>query len=1361
MAPNDRSRGYSFELESNRLPVAVVLPAQQEAVVGSLVKLDGRSSVDPEGTGLTYTWRFSQIPIGSQVEKFGFSLLEDDGSVVSFAPDIIGTYKIELVVSDGSLSSEPTTGVVDTRIILVPHHSGYVPDASFIWNYLSDFWTKVDGRKRFETFWSAAIQIVASEMLRLYQYDYNKSIRDIQEVFQRRWLAFEPGLTLNRDKTTFILADDQAGLNASTFMVDPVTGTPVQPQPQYTSLVAVPANEGDFQISSAGQTIAPRVLRLGDRSYTKLRAADLSRSENYATDGSTTGTNDFYGGGFDPEHEGKLLKILSGAPVGSYLISLVVDAAHVQVTDLDGDPVTLVAASDLEYAVFSGTPSHSAFFADLEQVHAGVEPLAWRLSSTLVSQELDFEEQGVCPGDVLEVEISRVDRFLSSTVYAQVVSVDRNRLGFVLNLEDLEDGVAGTWFTDAAQISLAADLQVSGVVVSIVDGLISYTGMAAEINTLLRSLVFRRSYFETELSPDDEIHIGPFSIKARPVQIVRNRKIPVDPKTVSIPVLQEYIKQPQIIRDGTRISLLTEGGQFEATREPYVLVENLDYVLDDESTISGACSITAGLDEIEIPYGDLIDRSVAAHDTLTLTLGATEQIYEIRQVLSAVKVRVYPTPAETKTGVLFTLARRVEGKFLRFVRSAFSQKNPAPVRLWAEVCYFDNNDAVEDNFGVLVGVTQEQLKSAPTKIPYKSVVAGLMYALTNGPTLANLALSAQILLGLPFTQNAGVITEINPAFRKRDDGSPLYGRILVAAQDRDGRRTGLTNIYLYPHGRQIEDPDNAGEWLPAAPEFSGIADNPETGLPFAVGDAVAQFVPLSRGVQIQDYLATPDWTERLVAQGRVSALLERYHAFQLLVNADLVSASDIDLASQFLGRAKGHYVKFTSALLKTLEDLVDVEDSLSFGRVVALYEAAGLGLPSAMKFDDKDEDGSILAIEGNYYVRYLTGSDLVTTQGSSSVSSAAGGFVTARPSLEETHDEPFLRPGDLCVILEGSNSGRYEVTAVTDDGNLVISNDGEFETAADQSFSVYRPLRNPFWVGTATITTGSPVVPVHEAGGDPGALLSAGVAVGDRLVFYKDTGGGIVQSRTVYTVIEVVPSSVSPYIRIYPSPTEPADQYTAWIVREGLMQKDLVTAYGSSPPDPRFAVNMSLASPIVTFGTNTDDGWLNACLLRRGDILDYNGSTHMIIAVDPSQNRIWISPPAIATVVDGMVNISRPSCGESPITIDILDRIPDESLELGLLLSSSVAMDRLLTWNGSQDVETSLALDFNDLGVVPGDDLLILEGPDSTRDVGYGAGVFPILSLPVSTQIRLAAVLTETNAAPGVLFGIRRKSISP
>lgn len=67
------------------------------------------------------------------------------------------------------------------------------------------------------------------------------------------------------------------------------------------------------------------------------------------------------------------------------------------------------------------------------------------------------------------------------------------------------------------------------------------------------------------------------------------------------------------------------------------------------------------------------------------------------------------------------------------------------------------------------------------------------------------------------------------------------------------------------------------------PEFSGIATNPDTGVAYAVGDAVSQFTPLSKGVEIQEYLTNASWIRQPGRAGRCRLMLQKYHSFQVLV----------------------------------------------------------------------------------------------------------------------------------------------------------------------------------------------------------------------------------------------------------------------------------------------------------------------------------------------------------------------------------------------------------------------------------------------------------------------------------------------
>lgn len=1360
----DIFKTYGFELEDNRVPVAVILPADQEAVVGAIVKLDGRSSTDPNNSGLTYQFSFKQVPIGSQVGRFSFTVLEEDGSIVGFAPDIPGPYQVQLVVSDGSLDSDPVVAHIDVRVILVPHHQGLVPDASFIWSYLSDFWNLVDGRRAFESVWSSAIQIVASELLKLYQYDYNKSIRDIQEVIQKRWLVYAPGLVLERELTRFILADDAAGVSASTLSTEARTGLPSATQGVHTSIVAVPITEGSFERSAFGAAIsAGRVLRLGGRSYTLQRANGVSKSLNSGVDGQTSsGTDDFLGSQFSSDMVGEVLRILTSQVAGDYVITAFVDEGHIQV-DLDG--ATWPSLSLLEYTVLPSVPNFSAFFADRKQVPGGLDNQVWRFSSTLISDEFDFESQGVFPGDVIEVEITRLDLGLNSTIYGQVVSVDRNRLGFALNLADLIDGQPAPWLTDDMQVTLAIDLQVRGLAAA-VDGSLVYTDESALIHTTASSYKFKRAYFERELPTDTEINLGPFSISARPVQIIRNHRVPVDSSVVSVPVLQEYIKQPTIAKNGSIIKFVVDGGIVEASREPYLLSENLDYIIDDESSIQGTCNLVAGSDEIEIPFGDLLDRSINEQDVITVESGTFQQVFEVRRLLSDELLRVSEVSLISAAGAKFSLKRRVPGKFLRFVQGVFTKTSPAPQKLWAEVTYFDNNDAVENNFGTLVGVTREDLDRASTGVPYRSAVAGLMYAMVNGPTISNLSLSAQILLGLPFTQNAGVIKEINQEFRLNDDGSPLSGRILIEAQDKNGNPTGLTNIYVFPQGRQLPDPDNPGKFVSAVPDFSGLADNPSTGKPFAVGDSVDQFVPLSKGVQVQDYLSTPERLDRLIAQGDVSSILQKYHSFQVLVNSDLISASDIDFTAQFLSRVKAHYTKFSSALLKSVEDDVEVDERLRFGRLLDFFEADGSSLTSAVKYDDRDANLTFISINGVMYARYIVGEDLETVQDSDEVASAAGGFISPRVGAIELHDEPFIRPGDLLVIHEGFNSGRYTVNEVLDDATLEVDLDGrtfftfspdlEIDPPLTQTFSIFRPLQNPIWAGRVAVTTGDGLVGVEVGIG------SAGVAVGDSLVFV-DLGTTDPTPSRIYTIVEVVPSLTTPYVVVVPEPIEASGSYDSWIVRESLMTSGIVQQF--DVPSDGFRVDASAFSPYLTFSDLiSPNDWLNICLLRPGDVVTVQDLPYIVLRREIGSRRILVSPtPTLGMSGEEAQLTLRPYRSSTPISVDFLDRLPGDYLELTLATADS-SSEELLTSAGSPDVQSSTGTNFNgdpltttdELIVRPGDDVVLLEGPDSTVDVGHGLGVFPVHAiLAGGTQLRLMRDLTTTG---GFRYAIRRKA---
>ncbi len=1345
---------YVFSTEANPdAPVAIIAPASQDTVVGAIARLDGRSSISRSGNPLTYTWAFVQSPIGSQVASIGFKGLEPDNSVVSFAPDVTGIYVVSLIVNDGSFDSAPAESTVNTKVILVPQNLGIVPDASWIWNLLSDFWTRVEQKNKFETIWSSAIQIIAAEQLKLWQYDYNKSIRDIQELIQRRWLKYEPALALDPTMTSFILADDQAGLNASTFLIDPLTNGLQANQPQLSNLVTVPVTEGSFSKTAYGAPIAlGRLLALDEMSFTLGRTGAATRSVDQANDGATvSSTNAFLGSAFSTGMLGMTLKILSGAFAGLYTIIGVASSSTLQVQNPDGSAVSFASGSTgISYSIFPALGSYSSFFADRNLVPTRLSPLPWRFSSTLVSTQYDFGNQGVSPGDVLVAQITRTDNQRASNLNVQVVSVDRGRLGVVFNTLDLVAGVASTGLSDADKIQLANDLQVPGLMQSLADGSLVYTDQALAIQTLLASPAFKRQFFEQTLTYTSSINIGPFSITITPIQVIRNSKILIDSTIKSIPSLQEYVRQPDIVEQNGSLFQIANGTLYPVARQPYIVTENTDYILDDESAITGTCTVVAGDDHVIVPFGDLIDRSIGQGDFITIQNGVTETKLQIISIADAQTLRVSPAPTFTNAATSFTITRAITGTFIRFIDGVFSKKVPAPARFWAEVTFFDNNDSVENNFGVLVGVLRSDLSSVGATISYRNAVAGLMYALTNGPTLANLQLASQILLGLPFTTYPGTIIEIDQAFKVNPDGSPAVGRILVAAEDAQGNPIGITNIYFFPQGKQIPDPANPGKFIPVNPDLSGIAINPNTGNPYVVGDKVAIFAALSKGTQIQDYLTTASFAQQALAQGNSAFAIQQYHAFQLTVNADITTAIDTDLVAQFIRKTKPTYVKLYLALSEALEDNVIVTDGIIFGSTVRLTDNESLSMPVSTALDPQSVDAAYVTTEGEMWSYRLFGSDLATTQSSLQVSSASGGFIT--PRTLESHDGSFIVSGHLVSILSGPNAGNYLVNTVDSDTQITLQSLDEegapfvFETASGQSFVIYMPVFPRIIRGLVTVTNGATsFVP-------PFGIGSPGLAVGDLMVYF-DPSGSVLSG--IHRVIGVDPSTGT--VTFTPSVPEATGSRMVEFFREGLLRKHLI--YGAT--DTPFAVVQTSTSNALVLAPATTD-YAVPLLAFPGDTV-VNPSTAEefdVIDFDPTTGTFYVQPAA-ANSGTFAVALKRPSrAADVTISSDILDRMPGGSLFLTMRrrsVGAGGAGPDLTTTASSPTVTTVSGIDFNTgLGVVVGDYLVVLEGADSARDIGYGAGIFPILAVS-GTSLVLTRPLTVTNNSPGILYGIQRR----
>ncbi len=94
----------------NVLPRAIA-GFPQTVTVGTVVKLDGRLSFDPNGDEITYAWTLTELPEGSS------SVLENATSPETFfTVDMAGKYLVTLTVNDGVGDSAPDTVIITATI---------------------------------------------------------------------------------------------------------------------------------------------------------------------------------------------------------------------------------------------------------------------------------------------------------------------------------------------------------------------------------------------------------------------------------------------------------------------------------------------------------------------------------------------------------------------------------------------------------------------------------------------------------------------------------------------------------------------------------------------------------------------------------------------------------------------------------------------------------------------------------------------------------------------------------------------------------------------------------------------------------------------------------------------------------------------------------------------------------------------------------------------------------------------------------------------------------------------------------------------------------------------------------------------
>jgi hypothetical protein len=1384
-------------------PVADLLTNPQFGVLGSVVKLDARNSSEPDRKPLTFNFSFLAVPIGSQVGNEGFRKLEEDGGQVSFSPDIVGQYVIGLSVSNGTLSSEQVSATVDIRAILVPHGRGLVPDGKWIWSFIRDVWTQVENKEMFETLWSALIQIVGTELLKTYQVDFNKSIKDIQDLYQRRWLSYEPRLPLDSDDLSVILGTNAAGRDANTGPLGDsglavvtaanellvVQGT-VRPNIVGKSLSIYysqsQSNVGSYTIAAlSSKKDAVKLSTQLPAPVSDIIADPASftfsfQSKTWIGQGSLLGVlpGDAIVAPGVSSGAYRVLSILPATPtlndftivvdrappsVGVGVVGKVyrpvgytVPADEVVATDAISVPAASLSSSILPGRVIVvGTRCFTVLRAAVDQnqrvlvnsitvdapvVVSGIVGSEWRLPHTLISKTINFETEGVAAGDLLVVAI--LDSSGKSVeIPLQVVGVDRNRLGFVLTNETVVAGeVPAIPFSTTA--SIANGLQIPNTVTTR-DGVSFLTGDAKASSEAVQSIYFKNTYYDKVLPASTIFSVAGRSLRATPRAVIRNSNIPVDVSVASIPTLQEFIQQPQISEHGGKIFQVRNEQEYELDHKPIVLFENTHFVLDGEEAFKGTLTFRTGTNVVEADGGDFVDRGVAQGDSFIidepLSIAGT---YPILSVVSRTQLLTTKIPTYVLSEFVQAKVRikRVRsGKFIRLIPQLFTAKKPAPSRFWAEVSFFDNADNIERNFGLLVGLKKDDLANTSLSYSYRQAVAGLMYAYTRGAVVDKIRLGASILLGLPFTEHRGIIRSIEEDYRLGPDGKPIMGRILIEDVDDSGTALGTSRIYTYP--------------IDEFSALAGVDTNPATSKTYVVGDFVEPYASLAKGVEVLD--------AKMMQTGARSAeaLIQASHSARVRVNDNIFLPAEIRLVSDFLKKITPSYISTvlteTSEFFEQVEVLEKVRLKLgSLASSVSPYtDSAGLGLPSPLMFDYRTNRGIFPLTWGGdpMWIR-RAGKDLTVTSANNITIPSAG---LINPRNHESFEAPLCEPGDLLLILGGPNDGVYPIESMTDSD--IIINEVIVHTLANESISdgsglqvTVSPARTIPEVNRhfailrpikARICSGTGATSVS---GSARVILSGAklrtYGAGPGDVLIFDSEGAPTR-HTICAVVEASPGAWD-YVDVTPAPKVNKSGVKYSIYRPSLLK---------SPSEEQFEVEATSGGVAVL-------PQLFSALAEIGDEIEFNtevlaGYSDISVEkfrctiLDPVNLVLNPSPPLDRTFKGRLIR-RRPFAFDIPLVQD--------SVDASFLLRTH-AHGGMVNWIPGKEIRFSDGAGMSPanpcFGLRPGDLLTLSFGGDGgaldalALDVGYGPGTFPIAAISDFYIMQLTVALPAAGLA--------------
>lgn len=889
--PEPSPTGFTNKFRSDELyevhQITPIVSGTVLAMMGSYWVLNGTVSTDLTGPYFeltTYTLPDNLSGPTSFEILYQGGIAEPTSAQPTFYPDVVGIFKFELTVFDGLLYSKPAYVIYSVTESTVPR--GVIPDAGFIWGYLSDFWRQVDEKDAIDIFWSALLQVAASEMLTLWQLDYNKSLRDIQRTFQRRWLHYDLRIPEPLIESTSIRAL-WGGIYFGDF---PVEGTTVASGS--VLIVESPVLENPFTVTF------PAGVLTGFDIYDTLVTA---------------------GAAFDSRIRFTLFT--------DRVPKAAVFAGTVDVTTLTYGPGGTVDGLVLS-PLINGVPFSIIFNQPASPVQLLIQ------INTIIGA---YARATLGPNNELVFTTNAVGA-------AQLIDTFGGAAATDLGLEG--PAVSGADFS-YQRIRMEAPFPLTVGLGSSTPSAYFPQGLNGVHPRGISGALVAISTYRTEyplaglgIVEDDVLVLD--EVGYRIARIVDD---PSDPWPYQRIVLKEAPTAQTLTQSAWHIPAKVKSRWIDfynalVTEGDYVTFEIIDqtdaslqYI---ESYAQGACAqlpdvLLVDLSPIAVYlndtrfyqcyFADVTRRKYMPLDSLVQSIPYLQEKINNAAVgtdaeVLRMNVDFFIETFRGKNCIRFVVAPYIDG-------DVWEMKKP-PARLWAETTYLDNKPAIEANFGVPVDFTLTDFSAFPSNADYLSIVRGLWYSCFNGPTLYNLRVGAQILLGLPFAEEAGSIVEINYDF------SPTRSRILI----QDNNDAAIVRSYTWPRPLLLDT-------------------NPNTGKAYALNDTVERFAPLVSGVGVVDYIKDPKWFVSYVEQG---VFLEPEKLFRFLVRVDSAAfdLTTLLFMERFVLKMKPTFA-FPLFVVQAAvgESDLTITDATSY-RGKLYFEASMCGSLSAYTFDQPD-----------------------------------------------------------------------------------------------------------------------------------------------------------------------------------------------------------------------------------------------------------------------------------------------------------------------------------------------------------------------------------------------------------------------